>query len=271
MDTAFEVIEDLAKHLNEKGWIAWTQIPLGSVMWNNSRIPRADVLAVNKSFSNSTFIIYEVKVSRSDFLSDVNRGKYLSYLDFCSQLYFAAPSGLLKKEEIPENCGLIVRGASSWRVAKAATRRDFTPTTEFLLKLLMVDYKNRLETWKQYERIKNLEYKGLKDASQKHGIKIARDLESADEVIQNARELTDRVGEAMGVKYDTLWNGIYSLKGDVERLLGQRKYAKEVVELTDLTMRLFHGSIHITNAPGMLRKVADRLEEKHSAEVKEDE
>jgi len=262
MNTAFEVKEDLAKHLQDKGWIAWTEIPLGSVMWNNGRIPRADVLAVNKSFSSSTFIIYEVKVSRTDFLGDVNRSKYQSYFEFCSQLYFAAPSGLLKKEEIPENCGLVVQGKSSWRVTKAATRRDFTPSVELLLKLLMANYKYRYETWKQHEHIKDLEYKGLKDASHKHGIKIAKDLENADEVIQMARELMDRVGEAMGVKYDTLYNGIYSLKRDVERLLGQRKYAQEVAELTDLTMRLFHGSVHITNAPLMLRKIADRLEEK---------
>ncbi|GAH92037.1 unnamed protein product, partial [marine sediment metagenome] len=49
---------------------------------------------------------YEVKVSRSDFHADVNKGKYRAYFEDCSQFFFAVPSGLIGLHEVPEGTGL---------------------------------------------------------------------------------------------------------------------------------------------------------------------
>ncbi|MBA7605559.1 hypothetical protein ES703_12692 [subsurface metagenome] len=263
--TGISLAEDLAKSKDQAQWLTWVQIPLGSVMF--SRAPRADVLAARKSYTNPNFIIYEVKISRSDFNADVNKGKYLRYLDHCCQLYFAAPKGIITKDDIPEGTGLIIRGDSSWHVVKAATRREHNPDVELLLKLLMRGYEDQLVQWKQYDRIKNLEYKGLKEASIQFGIKVARDLGNASELIELANKIKDEVGKLLGKDYDSIWTAIYGLKADVDVLLTQRRYAPETIELVTIADRLLHGARFFANGtPKQLRAIADRLEEMFEAE-----
>jgi hypothetical protein len=41
------------------------------------------------------------------------------YLEVCHRVYFAAPRGLLKADEIPKDAGLIVHGNNGWHVLKA--------------------------------------------------------------------------------------------------------------------------------------------------------
>lgn len=264
--TGKSLAEDLAKTKDRRDWMTWVQIPLGSVMWGE-HVPRADVLAVRKSYFNPSFTIYEVKVSRSDFNADVNKGKYRTYFADCCQFYFAVPAGLVKKEEVPEGTGLIVRGQNGWRVIKAAPRREFIPQVEFLLKLLMRGYESQLVEWKQYDRIKGLEYRGLKEASYKFGIKVAQDLGQADELIRMAEQLKDRVGEVLGKEYETLWGAIFALKQDVDGLFLRKKYAGEALLLVTIVDRLFQGTrFFADSAPGALREIADRLETKFKEE-----
>jgi len=261
--------EELAQQKDTGIWITWVQVPLGSVQMSNVGV--ADVLAVRKSFTNPNFIIYEVKVTRGDFLSDVNRGKYRRYFPDCCQLYFAAPAGVIKKEDLPEGTGLIVRGENGWHVIKAAPRREHRPDEQLLLKLLMRGYENRLVEWKQYDRIKNLEYKGLKDASLQHGIQIGRDLAQASEIIAQAKELVAEVETALGKKYDTLWQASYQLQADIRGLLIQREYAPVVLQLAILTMRLFEGHSYLADGiPKQLRTIAGALETKLSQQKERD-
>ncbi len=264
--TGKALAEDLAKSRDQSQWLTWVQIPLGSVMWANGHTPRADVLSCRKSFSNPSFMIYEVKISRGDFLADVNKGKYRSYLEHCCQLYFAAPKGLIKKEEVPEGTGLIVRGENGWRVTKAAPRREHTPSVELLLKLLMKGYEDRLVQWKQYDRIKNLEYKGLKIASRQFGLRIAQDLGSADELIQTANDIKAEVEKLLGKEYNTLSSALWELKADVDSLMAKKHYAEETIQLISVVEGLFSGA-HYTakNAPGQLRRIADTMEAKIKA------
>lgn len=253
--------EDLAATRDQEHWMTWVQIPLGSVVEHYGKIPVADVIAVRKSFANPTFIIYEVKVSRSDFNADVNNGKYRKYFEDCHQLFFAVPSGLVSQKEIPEDTGLIVRSENSWHVIKAAPRRELKLSEELLLKLLMRGYEDRLIQWKQYDRLKNLEYKGLKEASLQYGIKIAQDLSNASELIEQANKIKDELEKLLGEKYDTVLNAVFRLRSDVDTLLAQRRYAKETLELVQVVDRLLQGTRFFANGtPGQLRKIADKLE-----------
>jgi len=263
--TGQSLAEDLAKSKDSEKCMTWLQIPLGSVVLSNS--PRADVVAILKSFTNPSFTIYEVKVSRSDFNGDVNRGKYRQYFDYCSQFYFAAPSGLIKKDEVPEECGLTVRGVNGWRVVKVAHRREYTPDVMFLLKLLMRGYEVRLDDWKQYNRIKGLEYKGLKEASYRFGISVAHDLGQAEELIRTAEQLKDKVGEVLGKEYKTVWEAVFALKADIDSLLFQKSYQSEAVQLADIVMRLFEGTRFFADGvPRRLRLIADKLEAEFAKE-----
>jgi hypothetical protein len=133
---------DLAKHFNTP----YYEMPLGSIwgaMYSKDRllveaamtgsneeydkalntvigIPRADVVTVRPSYVNFQVNIYEVKVSRADFLQDSKSKKWQKYIPHCHKIYFAAPKGLLSKSEIPIGCGLIVRNNKSWHVVKRA-------------------------------------------------------------------------------------------------------------------------------------------------------
>jgi len=264
--TGKALAEDLAKSKDQSDWLTWTELPLGSVMWGNGHTPRADVLTIRKSFSNPSFMIYEVKISRSDFNADINRGKYRAYFDHCCQLYFAAPKGLIKKEEVPEGTGLIVRGDNGWRVTKAAPRREHTPSVELLLKLLMRGYEDRLVQWKQYDRIKNLEYKGLKEASRRFGLRLARDLESSDELIQTANNIKAEIEKVLGKEYDSIFSALCSLQSDVDSLMAKKHYAEETIQLISVVEHLFSGAHYAAkNAPGQLRRIADAMEAKIKA------
>lgn len=94
-----------------EGFRAFEELGIGQ------RDARVDVLGIKISYwRGPTIRIYEVKASRADFLRDTGAQKYLEYWPLCHQLYFACEAGLLKKADLPEGCGLIVRGAAGWRV-----------------------------------------------------------------------------------------------------------------------------------------------------------
>jgi len=134
-----ELLISLYEHLRTQDkFRVWGEIPLGSVYLSpyGRGTPRADVLTMAASFTNPRITIYEVKASRADFQHDVHDGKYLKYFDHCNRLYFAAPSGLIKRTEVPDKVGLIVLGKTgSWSVTKGATTEAGEPNTELLIKL----------------------------------------------------------------------------------------------------------------------------------------
>lgn len=63
-----------------------------------------DGLAMTRSYTSPCITGYEIKVSRSDFLGD---NKWHLYLQYCNEFYFVVPVGLVAKDEVPENVGLI--------------------------------------------------------------------------------------------------------------------------------------------------------------------
>ncbi len=112
--------EDLAAHLRgASDRLIWTDMQLGP-----AGSPRPDVYSVPCSFARFQPVAYECKISVADFRRDVTAGKWTSYLRFASGVIFAAPAGLLKKDDIPAGCGLIVRGPDGWRTLKGPTLKN---------------------------------------------------------------------------------------------------------------------------------------------------
>lgn len=143
-----ELANDLARSkLNDRRMV-WEDMQLGP-----SGSVRPDVFTIEKSYTNPKPTVYEVKVSRSDFLADVTAGKYLSYFGFASQLYFACPDGLLKRSEVPEGCGLIVRKDQVWRAVKRATVHKISLPEEVALKLLIDGTRRLTEPTKPQPRL----------------------------------------------------------------------------------------------------------------------
>jgi hypothetical protein len=95
-----------------------------------------DAWAMPRSWSKWTTIGYEIKVSRSDFLRDK---KWTRYLDLCHELYFVAPEGVVKEEELEKDVGLLVASKTGTRLwlKKRATRREIEPPILLLTYILM--------------------------------------------------------------------------------------------------------------------------------------
>jgi len=127
-----ELANNLAIHLINENRMVWEDIPVGKV-----HSVRPDVLTIEKSYSSPNPISYEIKVSVSDFRSDVTKAKWKAYLDFSYGVIFAVPKGLIKKSDVPNGCGLITFNGQSWNTVKKPTLHPTKLNDELLLKLLI--------------------------------------------------------------------------------------------------------------------------------------
>lgn len=110
---------DLATHLRStRDRVIWENMQMGP-----SGSPRPDVYSIPKSYTRFTPLAYEIKISVADFRSDVTSGKWQSYLNYASGVTFAVPAGLIKKSDVPEGCGLMIRNDDGWRALKAPKLR----------------------------------------------------------------------------------------------------------------------------------------------------
>lgn len=114
--------------------MVWTDINSGS-----AGTPRPDLFVMRKSFSRPRPTTYEIKVSRSDLMSDLNAGKWQKYLDFSASVTFVMPRGLAKKEEIPLPAGVMFwnEETGKFRHARAPKPGTNVPHWDFMMKLLL--------------------------------------------------------------------------------------------------------------------------------------
>ena len=128
-----DLAADLAGHLRGPGRMVRCDMQLGP-----QGSPRPDVYAIDRSFVKWSPTAYEVKISVADFRSDVTSGKWMSYRRYAGAVVFAAPAGLVAPVDLPQGCGLMVRGEAGWRTARKPTRQvvESLPTAAWL-KLLM--------------------------------------------------------------------------------------------------------------------------------------
>lgn len=109
-----ELQADLARHLRgSTDRMVWCDTQLGP-----SGSPRPDIFAIAKSYSQFKADAYEIKISVSDLRSDTTSGKWQKYLKFAHRVWFAIPAGLVRLDEIPRQCGVIVRHENVWRAAR---------------------------------------------------------------------------------------------------------------------------------------------------------
>ncbi|MCL4631553.1 hypothetical protein [Burkholderia sp.] len=144
-----DLARDLAAHLRgASDRLVWTDMQLGP-----AGSPRPDVYTVPCSFARFQPVAYECKISVADFRRDVTAGKWTSYLRFAAGVIFAAPAGLLKKEDIPTGCGLIVRGPDGWRSLKGPTLKNVDNLPRDAWIKLIIDGMGRLAD-QSYEQLR---------------------------------------------------------------------------------------------------------------------
>ena len=97
---------------------------------------RADVVAMLRSGHRTALSIFEVKVSRSDFLADTKAGKWRRYTA-AGPVWFAVPAGLVEKSEVPDGAGLMTLDGRGWRRVKRADDKMKPPPVETMRRLVM--------------------------------------------------------------------------------------------------------------------------------------
>lgn len=177
----------LAGALRTDQRMVWTDMQLGP-----AHSPRPDVYAMFKSFVRPCPITYEVKVSASDFRADVTSGKWQSYLQFSSGVYFACEGDLIKATDLPDRCGLIAL-STSWRVRKKAVLSPVSIPNDVYMKLLIdgihregVAGNLRYSTWSRSNE----------ELKKKHGERVAKIIADTDKA---AWALEDAQREAVRI------------------------------------------------------------------------
>lgn len=174
-----ELQEDLANHLRgSTDRMVWTNMQMGP-----SGTYRPDVFSLQKSYAHFHPVVYECKVSLSDFRSDVTSGKWQNYLKVAQAVIFAMPAGFINKNDVPVGCGLIIRYEAGWKMVKKPTMNALdTLPRDAWLKLLITGVEREGERLKPKEEFFN-KYKANEDIAKKYGKKIGKllsDLQSAE-------------------------------------------------------------------------------------------
>lgn len=217
----------------------FTEVKDGS---SGRRFCRIDALAIKLSWSNPCITGYEIKVDRGDFLAD---NKWMGYLPMCNQLYFACPSGIIQKEEVPEQCGLVYLSANGkqLRTVKKAPYRSIEPPVDMYMYLMMkyigprCTYEQSIanrasalltdtsrQAWQDYieEKI------SLKQLGRSVSRKISsdlrqyerdkRELEDYKSLYKDLREQLIQLGEAVGIMYGGHFDDAYFIRSIISKI-----------------------------------------------------
>lgn len=97
--TAPEIVKVLRKHHPFPEWVIATEVSA------ENGLHYIDVLAVS---GKKHQIAYEIKISRADFIFEIEHPSKRAWaMMMSSQFFFAAPAGLIAIEEVPKGCGLV--------------------------------------------------------------------------------------------------------------------------------------------------------------------
>jgi|GEM_PF-1361775 len=104
--------------------------------WGVKQYYVMDAWSMKRSWSKNITTAYEIKVSRGDFLNDTKHNEYLKY---CNQFYFVAPTGIINKNELPPEKGLIEtsKNCKTLYTKKKATYRDIEVPKKLLYYILI--------------------------------------------------------------------------------------------------------------------------------------
>nr|DAU26787.1 MAG TPA: DNA repair protein MmcB-like [Caudoviricetes sp.] len=206
-----------------------------------------DGLAITKSYTKPCIIGYEIKVSRNDFKQD---NKWHLYLQYCNEFFFVVPTGLVKKEELPDNVGLIYYNPDTKAlrtVKKALYRQIEEPVGVYKYIIFSKLEEDRLPFYEdkaEYARAYLEDQKDKKYIGHTLGSKMAKDLEEAYKRLEAVRhkeadiERWEKV-EKLLRKHDLLgwsWYRDDSWLDDLEKALSS-SYPKELEFTLDALKR----------------------------------
>lgn len=196
----------LAKHLSANpNRMIWEDLIMGS-----AGNVRPDVFTLMKSYSKPQPTAYEIKVSVSDFRSDITTGKWMRYLEYAQGVYFVVPFGMVAKSDLPDGAGLITYNAETelFRTVKKPTLNHVTPPFDVMMKLLI----NGIERHRKQMRVKLFnEYTANQKIAKKFGDETRK--------LLSDRELLMRELERLKLDCETTKAKRESIERNAERKL----------------------------------------------------
>lgn len=182
--------EDLAEYLRQCEFMTFTEVVIPSCEHG-----RVDVAAVKPGmYSTKDLRAYEVKLTKKVFYDDVSNNKWRKYMNVFHRLYFAAPEGVIKKSDVPDEAGLIVRNDNGWHVVKAPkyNKPEFLDV-DSVLALLYHGYEESGKMRRLRDRIIAGENISLKKQAEKIGWEFAKrfDKEKESQIEEWCKRLWD--------------------------------------------------------------------------------
>jgi hypothetical protein len=118
-EAALLAIVERALHPSPAEWLFLRELRVGTGR-QNAGAQRLDAFALNTlPHMAMKRVCYEVKTSRSDFLSEVKRPlKRRIGMRYSNEFYFVTPAALVNADEVPAECGLVEAGYATfeeWR------------------------------------------------------------------------------------------------------------------------------------------------------------
>ena len=121
-----QLVEHVARTMTRSGRLAWRGLRLRAKVGEQWVMAMPDVFSIRHTTVEAYVepIVHEVKVQRSDLLSDLRKpDKRAAYAELGGECWYVIREGIARADEIPPECGVLVAGAAGLEVARAAPRR----------------------------------------------------------------------------------------------------------------------------------------------------
>jgi hypothetical protein len=120
------LVERVARAMTREGRLAWRALSLRAKVGDAWAMAMPDVFSVRHTTVEAYLapIVHEVKVNRSDLLSDLRSPtKRAAYLQLSSECWYVIRAGIATPDEIPPECGVLVASDTALDVARPAPKR----------------------------------------------------------------------------------------------------------------------------------------------------
>ncbi|MEO6408442.1 MAG: hypothetical protein ABIO45_06770 [Burkholderiaceae bacterium] len=121
-----QLVEHVARSMTRAGRLAWRGLRLRAKVGPGWVMAMPDVFSIRHTTVEAYVepIVHEVKVQRSDLLSDLRKpDKRAAYTELGGECWYVIRAGIAQPDEIPPECGVLVSGEAGLEVARAAPRR----------------------------------------------------------------------------------------------------------------------------------------------------
>jgi len=120
------LVERVAREMTRAGRIAWRGLSLRAKVGEAWAMAMPDVFSIRHTSVEAYLepVVHEVKVNRSDLLSDLRSPtKRAAYLQLSSECWYVIRAGIAEPGEIPSECGVLVARDDALDVARPAPKR----------------------------------------------------------------------------------------------------------------------------------------------------